>query len=621
MKKTVLFLILVFIGLSFSIYGQHSNRFEVKNGNFYLNDSVINIHSGEMHYPRVPRAYWKHRMEMMKAMGLNTVTTYVFWNYHEEKPGVWNWKGEKDLTAFIQTAQEVGLYVIVRPGPYVCAEWDFGGYPWWLSNVTGLEIRTYNKPFLDACKNYMNELGKQVVPLQIHRGGPVIMVQVENEFGFYVSQQTSVPIEEHQKYLAEIKTMIDEAGIEVPLFTSDVTYLFKEGNVKGALPTANGETNITQLKHKVNEQNGGVGPYMVAEYYPGWLMHWAEPFPNVSTEKVVTDTKNFLENNVSFNYYMVHGGTNFGFYAGANYDGNHDIQPDLTSYDYDAPINEPGWDTPKYHAIRAVFEKYHSKKLPPVPARIPVIELPKVTFSREMNFFDLVNNTVPKESQNLKSFEDLNQGFGYVLYRLIVTEAMSGDLNVPGLRDYATVYVNQQFVGVLNRYYKTYSHPVFLKAGDTLDLLVEGMGRINWGAEIIHNTKGIIFPVKLNDTELQGIWKMYQFPFEQFPKVTQSKQLIENKTPVLKQATFKLKKVGDVFLDMRDFGKGVVFVNGKNIGKYWSEVGPQQTLYLPGAWLKKGKNTLTIFEQLKTTDTPAIHSCNEPILKNLKVGK
>ena len=204
MKKTVLFLILGFIGLSFSIYGQHSNRFEVKNGNFYLNDSVINIHSGEMHYPRVPRAYWKHRMEMMKAMGLNAITTYVFWNYHEEKPGVWNWKGEKDLTAFIQTAQEVGLYVIVRPGPYVCAEWDFGGYPWWLSNVTGLEIRTYNNPFLDACKNYMNELGKQIAPLQIHRGGPVIMVQVENEFGFYVSQQTSIPKEEHQKYLAEL---------------------------------------------------------------------------------------------------------------------------------------------------------------------------------------------------------------------------------------------------------------------------------------------------------------------------------------------------------------------------------------------------------------------------------
>lgn len=293
-------IILLFFSLN-TVFSQKGN-FEIKDGQFFLNGKPFTVYSGEMHYPRVPSEYWKHRLEMMKAMGLNTVTTYIFWNYHEETHGKWNFSGEKDLQKFIKTAQEVGLYVIIRPGPYVCAEWEFGGYPWWLQKNKDLEIRRDNKAFLEECRKYISQLAKQIVPLQINNGGPVIMVQAENEFGSYVAQRKDIPLEEHRKYSHKIKDMLLKSGISVPLFTSDGSSLFKGGSIEGALPTANGESDIAVLKKSINEYNGGKGPYMVAEYYPGWLDHWAEPFVKVSTEEVVKQTKLYIENGISFNY-------------------------------------------------------------------------------------------------------------------------------------------------------------------------------------------------------------------------------------------------------------------------------------------------------------------------------
>ena len=249
------------------------STFEIKNGHFLLNGKPFSIHSGEMHYPRIPQEYWKHRLQMMKAMGLNAVTTYVFWNYHEESPGKWNWSGEKDLKKFIKTAQEVGLYVIIRPGPYVCAEWEFGGYPWWLQNIKGLKIREDNNLFLAETQKYITQLYNQVKDLQITNGGPVIMVQAENEFGSFVAQRKDIPLASHRTYNAKIVKQLKDAGFSVPMFTSDGSWLFEGGSVVGALPTANGEDNIENLKKVVNQYNNNQGPYMVAEFYPGWLAH------------------------------------------------------------------------------------------------------------------------------------------------------------------------------------------------------------------------------------------------------------------------------------------------------------------------------------------------------------
>ncbi|WP_222707244.1 glycoside hydrolase family 35 protein, partial [Pontibacter qinzhouensis] len=415
--------------LALGVNAQKKLTFEIKNGEFLVNAKPVQIHSGEMHYARIPKEYWRHRLKMMKAMGLNTVATYVFWNYHNTAPGVWDFKtGNRNLAEYIKTAQEEGLYVILRPGPYACAEWEFGGYPWWLQKNPDLVIRANNQPFLDSCKVYINKLAEQVKGLQVSKGGPIIMTQVENEFGSYVSQREDIPLEEHKKYNAAIKKLLTQAGFEGPFFTSDGTWLFEGGAIEGALPTANGEGNIDNLKKAVNEYNGGKGPYMVAEFYPGWLDHWGEPFVRIGSDQITKQTEVYLKNKVHFNYYMVHGGTNFGFTSGANYNEEHDIQPDITSYDYDAPISEAGWVTPKYTAIRELMKKYVAYPVPEVPAQLPVITVPAIQFTKTVDLFDLKKDVKPVNNDTPLSFEDLNQGHGYVLYSKRFNQPVQGKL-------------------------------------------------------------------------------------------------------------------------------------------------------------------------------------------------
>jgi len=615
MKK---FFLLVLMSIIFQIsFAQQKHTFEIKGGNFLYDGKPIQIHSGEMHFARVPKAYWRQRLQMMKAMGLNTVATYVFWNYQETSPGVWDFETEsRNIAEFIKTARDEGLMVILRPGPYACAEWEFGGYPWWLQKEKSLVIRSYNQPFLDSCRTYINHLAAQVKDLQITHGGPIIMVQVENEFGSYVAQRQDISLEAHKKYITAIKQELIDAGFDVPFFTSDGSSLFNGGSISGALPAANGEDNIDTLKKVVNEYHNGDGPYMVAEFYPGWLDHWAEPFQKVSTESVVAQTEKYLKAGVSFNFYMVHGGTNFAFTSGANYDNNHDIQPDITSYDYDAPISEAGWATPKYLALRKLFQKSVSYKIPPIPSPIPVIDIPSIKLNKAVDLFALKEKMKPVVSDTPKTFEDLNQGYGYVLYNKHFKNAIKGKLEIKGLRDYATVYINGTKAGTLNRYYNKYSCAIDIPLNATLDILVENMGRINYGAEIIHNLKGIISPVKIDDKEITGDWTMYQFPMAHEPELKEFSNKYKKDQPVIYEGSFSITKIGDTFLDMSKWGKGIIFVNGHNLGRYWN-VGPQQTLYLPGCWLKKGMNKITVFEQINSEEQKIIRGIKAPILDEL----
>jgi beta-galactosidase len=614
--KKILFLPL-FLILTIAAFAQ-KHTFEIKDGNFVYDGKPMQIHSGEMHFARVPKPYWRQRLQMMKAMGLNTVATYVFWNYQELSPGVWDFKTDnRNIAEFIKTAQEVGLFVILRPGPYACAEWEFGGYPWWLQKEKDLVIRAYNKPFLDSCKTYINHLAAQVKDLQITHGGPIIMVQVENEFGSYVAQRKDIPLEEHKKYSAAIKQELLDAGFDVPLFTSDGSWLFKGGTIEGALPTANGEDNIDNLKKVVNEYHNGEGPYMVAEFYPGWLDHWAEPFQKVSTESVAAQTEKYLKAGVSFNFYMVHGGTNFAFTSGANYDKKHDIQPDITSYDYDAPISEAGWATPKYIALRKLFQQNVSYKIPPIPAQIPVIEIPSIKLNKAVDLFAIKEKMKPVLSDTPQTFEDLNQGYGYVLYSKHFNQPINGKLEIKGLRDYAIVYVNGEKAAELNRNTNTYSCNIDIPFNATLDILVENMGRINYGAEIVHNLKGIISPVTIDGNVIEGNWNMYKFPMDMELDLQSYPDNYKKDQPVMYEGNFSLSKTGDTFLDMSKWGKGIVFVNGHNLGRYWN-VGPQQTLYLPGCWLKKGKNKITVFEQINSGEQKEIHGIKTPVLDELK---
>lgn len=616
MKRKILSVLVLVCSIIYT-EAQQKHTFEINQGAFKYDGKSINIYSGEMHFARVPKEYWKHRLQMIKAMGLNTVATYVFWNYHETAPGVWDFKSEsRNIREFIKLAQEVGLMVILRPGPYACAEWEFGGYPWWLQKEKDLVIRSYNKAFLDSCNNYIQRLVAQVKDLQITEGGPVIMIQAENEFGSYVAQRKDITLEMHRKYSHAVKDQLLAAGITVPLFTSDGSWLFEGGSIAGALPTANGEDNVEKLKKVVNQYHKEEGPYMVAEFYPGWLDHWAEPFPKVSTKEVVDQVQKYLDNGVSFNFYMVHGGTNFGFTTGANYDKNHDIQPDMTSYDYDAPISEAGWATEKYKAIRDVMSKKVDYKIPEIPAAMPVISIPSIKLTGVYPLDVLKKKSTPVVSDKPQTFEELNQGHGYVLYSKKFTQPISGKLQIKGLRDYATVYVNGERVGVLNRYYKNYEMDIDIPFNATLEILVENMGRINYGSEIVRNLKGIISPVYIDSVEITGNWMMYKMPLEVKPSFSTSVGGYEKGRPAFYQGQFTLSKTGDTFLDMRKWGKGIVYVNGHHLGRYWS-VGPQQTLYVPGVWLKKGVNEIVIFEQLNDVKQTVIQSIDKPILEEL----
>ncbi len=625
MKKELMNLLLLLFILPMGLMAQ--KPFEIKDGNFYRNGKVVPMYSGEMHYPRIPHEYWRHRLQMMKGMGLNTVATYVFWNHHEVEPGVWDFEGDKNLAEYIRIAGEEGMMVILRPGPYVCAEWEFGGYPWWLQNIPGMEVRRDNEHFLKHTKAYIERLYKEVGHLQCTKGGPIVMVQCENEFGSYVSQRTDIPMEEHRRYNAKIKQQLIDAGFDVPMFTSDGSWLFEGGSTPGALPTANGENNIENLKKVVNQYHGGVGPYMVAEFYPGWLSHWAEPFPQISTESIAKQTEEYLKNDVYFNFYMVHGGTNFAFTSGANYDKRRDIQPDLTSYDYDAPISEAGWVTPKYNAIRDVMKKYVKYDIPEAPAQIPLIEIPSIKLDKVADLLAVAERMKPVTENNPLTFEQLNQGYGYVLYTRHFNQPINGTLSIPGLRDYAVVYVNGEKVGVLNRNTQTYAMEIDVPFNATLQILVENMGRINYGSEIVHNTKGIISPVTIGGQEITGNWNMYKLPMSEVPDLSKmGRDVYKNGTsqanrlkdlPVIYEGTFNLDETGDTFIDMEPWGKGIIFINGKNIGRYW-QVGPQQTLYIPGVWLKKGENKIVIFEQLNETPMSEVKTVKVPVLQNLK---
>jgi beta-galactosidase len=613
-----IYIILLVAGSLARTFSQPVHSFTIKGGDFIYDGTPIMIHSGEMHYERIPRPYWKQRLEMLKAMGMNTVATYVFWNYHETAPGEWNFSsGNRDITSFIRTAQQVGLFVILRPGPYACAEWEFGGFPWWLPGNANLKLRTDNAPYLDSCRVYIDHLANEIRDLQITHGGPIIMLQVENEYGSYVEQK-HIPLTIEKAYMQSIEKDLRNAGIDVPLFTADGSWLFKQGSVTGVLPAANGEDDVDKLTKAVNTYHDGKGPYMVSEFYPGWLDHWGEPFQKVSASEIVNQLDSYLKDGISFNFYMAHGGTNFGFMSGANYDEKHSIQPDITSYDYNAPITEAGWTTPKFMAIRMEMARYMKMPLASIPPAFPVIAISPVQVHYVADFFDLIRNMQPVICDTPMTFEDLHQGYGYVWYRKRIIQAIHGMLNIPGLSDYAIVYINGKRVGVLNRMENRFSLKVTIPANSVLDIFVENMGRINYGAEITQNSKGIVGRVTINGTDLKGNWLHYRFPFDSAFSLRDYQNSGKAYHPAIYFGSFELHKTGDTFLDMRHWGKGIVWVNGHNLGKYWN-IGPQQTLFLPGCWLRKGRNDIQIFEELNNHIHRYLTSLEAPILDSLEI--
>lgn len=568
---------------------------------FLLDGKPFQILSGELHYTRIPDAYWQDRLHKARAMGLNTVAVYCMWNVHEPQPGQWAFSGPYDVARFVRLAQAEGLWVILRPGPYVCAEWEFGGYPWWLLKQPGMKVRSRDPRFMEAARAYLLALGRQLAPLQVTRGGPILMVQVENEYGSF-GRDTG--------YERQIARDIREAGFEVPLFTADGDWLFQHAALPGILPGANGETDPAKLKKLVNQYHGGKGPYFVPELYPGWLDHWGEKFVRVPTDRVVAETRRLLEAGVSINFYMWHGGTNFGFMSGANYNKAHPIQPDITSYDYDAPLSESGVPTEKYMALRRLLLAYHAApgEVPAVPAAPKTITIPAIPLQAHAALLD--NLPRPVHAPQPLTMEALDQGYGYVLYRCALPAGAQGLLRIPGLRDYAVVMVDGRMAGTIDRRLGQDSLSLSAPAGTRLDILVENMGRINYGTDMVDGRKGIVGQVTLNGQVLQG-WNMYRLPFRDGHGLRFTKGPLPA-GPVVLRGQFNLPDTGDCFVDMRGWGKGIVLVNGHPLGRYWS-IGPQQTLYLPGCWLRRGRNEILVFDQLGRT-RPSLAALDHPLL-------
>lgn len=564
-----------------------SSRFEIKD-DFYLNGEKIQIISGSIHYFRIVPEYWRDRLEKLKMLGCNTVETYIAWNFHEKEKGVFDFSGERDIAGFIKIAQELGLWVILRPSPYICAEWEFGGLPWWLLKEDGMQLRCNYAPFLGHVREYYERLFQIIAPLQITEGGPVIMMQVENEYGSYGNDK---------EYLKYLRDLMIEFGCRVPLVTSDGPSkdMLNCGQVDGVCQTVNfgskGKQQLTVLKNKVVEDQ----PLMCMEFWVGWFDSWGAPeHMGGDTQQHARDLEEILDMG-HVNIYMFIGGTNFGFTNGSNY--YQKLTPDVTSYDYDALLTEDGQITPKYEAFKEVISRY--TQIPEVKLSMDIRRKGYGTLKAERStglFPNLTNLTAAVNGLSPQSMEKLGQGYGYILYENSLEN--TGDMaavRLLGANDRASIFVDEK--PVLTLYDKelleeyVFEKPV--PKGEKLSVLVENMGRVNYGYQMEKQRKGIDGNVLVNGHQLY-YWKQYCLPMEDLSGLDFGKPLAEG-TPGFYEFTFETGEPGDTFLDFTGWGKGCVLVNGFNIGRFW-EIGPQKRLYIPAPLLKKGKNTILIFE-------------------------
>ncbi|KAG8568287.1 hypothetical protein GDO81_013948 [Engystomops pustulosus] len=581
---------------------------EAENGQFLLEGEPLKILGGSMHYFRIPKEYWKDRMMKMRACGLNTLTTYVPWNLHEPQRGKFDFSGNLDLGTYLDIAAEVGLWVILRPGPYICAEWDLGGLPSWLLRDKDMQLRTTYKGFAEATETYFDQLIPRVVRHQYTRGGPIIAMQVENEYGSYAKDAN---------YMEFIKTALLRRGVVELLLTSDNKDGISSGSMEGVLATINFQK-IEPILFTYLESIQGNKPVMVMEYWTGWFDHWGGDHHVFDVDQMVTTVSEVLGKGASINLYMFHGGTNFGFMNGALH--FHEYRADVTSYDYDAPLTEAGDYTSKYFKLRDLFSKQYIEPLLPMPSLFTKTSYGAVILKRSLSLWDTLQLTeepfkseVPVNMENLPVNDGNGQSYGYTLYETVIYGG--GKFHTKGnVRDRAQVFVSGQSVGFVD--YKNQELDIAEVPGyRKLRILVENCGRVNYGTRINDQRKGLVGDVFLRDVPLRN-FKIYSLDmnstFINRLDSIQWSDVSEEKGPVFCQGALQVNfSPGDTYLSMKGWKKGVVFVNGKNLGRYWN-IGPQETLYVPGPWLWLGTNTITIFEEQEVGS--ALYSVDSPYL-------
>lgn len=592
------------------------HTFEIGKKSFLLDGKDFLIRSGEMHFDRIPKEYWRHRLQMAKGMGLNTVCTYLFWNKIEPKEDQFDPQSLKDMADFCRMAQEEGLWIILRPGPYVCAEWDMGGLPWWLLKKEDIKLRTQDPYFLERSRKYILEVGKVLAPLQITNGGPILMVQVENEYGHY---GTNGVYGEGVEYLGNIRDYVVEAGFDTPLFQCDYYSRFVDRRDDLFCMVNFGSSEDPKVCFDSLRKVLPEGPMMVAEYYPGWLDHWGDKHGVVPTKGVVRNLTYFLEHNASFNFYMLHGGTSFGMWSGANHNETPEgvYQPTTSSYDYDAPISEAGWDTPKYHELRNVIGKYlpENEKLADIPARNATMEIKEFDITE----YALVMENLPPaiKDESPRNMEAYDQGYGYIVYSTTLKAGGVDSLLFDQISDFAVVMVDNVPVANLDRRKKEYACRLPARTADAkLDIVVDAMGRIN-SEKFLADRKGIVGKVYLKGkgekAELTG-WNVYPMNLDndKAPENLKFTQVQKTNTPAYYRGYFDASEQKDVFLNVSTWGKGLVWINGHCLGRFWN-IGPTQTMYLPAPWIKQGKNEVVILDFI-SPQRPVLSGQQMPIL-------
>lgn len=557
------------------------------NETFYLNGQPFQIISGAVHYFRVVPEYWRDRLEKLKAMGCNVVETYIPWNMHEPRKGEFCFDGMLDIGRFVGLAQELGLYVILRPSPYICAEWELGGLPAWLLAEDGMRFRVSYPPFQAHVADYYHVLMEKLVPLQLDHGGPVILMQVENEYGYYANDK---------EYLRWMRDLLRAEGISVPLVTSDgpIVESLDGGTIEDVMPTVNFGSHAEE-RLQVLRQYKSDGPLMCMEFWVGWFDHWGNGgHVTGDLEQSVADLDKLLELG-HLNIYMFEGGTNFGFMNGSNYYDR--LTPDVTSYDYDAVLTEDGQITEKYRRYQEVIARYRD---------IPTVELStdirrktygSLSVREKVSLFSILEDlSTPVESVHPQSMERLGQNYGYMLYRsALTTEDHINKLRLYKANDRANIFIDGQPAAILyDRELLTEKLlDISFRKGAMLDILMENMGRVNFGPQLEAQRKGIDRGVVVND-HWHTHWLQYPLPLDHIERINFSKEYRAG-LPGFYLFTFEAEGLGDTFLDFAGWGKGCVFVNGFNIGRFW-EIGPQKRLYIPAPLLRRGANEIIIFE-------------------------
>ena len=589
-------------------------RFEI-GSSFYLDGQEFKILSGAIHYFRIQPEDWYHSLYNLKALGFNTVETYVPWNMHEPKKGQFDFQGILDIEKFLQIAQDLGLYAIVRPSPFICAEWEFGGMPAWLL-TEDMRIRSSDDSYLQAVADYYDELLPRLVSRLLDKGGNILMMQVENEYGSYG---------EDKDYLRAIRQMMLDRGLDCPLFTSDGPWratlragtlieedLFVTGNFG-----SKADYNFAQMQEFFDE-HGKKWPLMCMEFWDGWFNRWKEPIIKRDPEELAQAVHEVLKQG-SINLYMFHGGTNFGFMNGCSARGVTDL-PQVTSYDYDALLDEQGNPTPKYFAVQKMMETYYPEYPQMKPLTKESFELRDIALSEKVSLFETLPDLAqPVESLYPVKMEDLEQSYGYLLYRTEASwDADEEKIRVIDGRDRMQLFVDGKLMST--QYQAEIGQDIFVagekKATHRIDILMENMGRVNYGHKFLADTqrKGIRTGV-CKDLHFLLNWQQYPLSFENTENIDFSKGW-QKKQPAFYAFDFKMKALKDTYLDLSGFGKGLAFVNGVNIGRFWN-VGPTLSLYIPHSLLKEGNNRIIIFET-EGEYKESINLVNQPTFKTIK---